>query len=173
MHVQLLTSASCCHSIHLRQSLQYLTVFSLKKYWILRKLCLSTGLTSICGCWVVMSCFCLCSLPSSDSLRELAYAIDISWQHATSPSGPDQLWGLHVLSRHGRSVEVRYATKANHIITTVRKRGGWVRRTDRNTSFVETGVKQVLGVKGAERKSQVLKENKEHLTQRSELFCLF
>lgn len=36
---------------------------------------------------------------SSGSLWQPAYAIYISWEHATSPSGPGQLWRLHLLSR--------------------------------------------------------------------------
>lgn len=42
----------------------------------------------------------------SGSMRELAYTIDISWQHAASSPGPGQLWGLHLLSRCSRSIQV-------------------------------------------------------------------
>lgn len=56
----------------------------------------------------------------SGSLREPAYTINISWQHATSSPGTGQLWRLHLLSRaRVKHQSARYATKANHTTRTI------------------------------------------------------
>lgn len=88
--------------------------------------------------WHSLSFSLLISLPGS--LREPAYAINVSWQHATSPPGPGELWGLHLLSgARWKHQSVCYATKANHTTRTI-QHGGSVRELtqslkNRGTSF--------------------------------------